>query len=61
MPVLDTVLSGAPEFLPRMIIRAVSVGTEIEIIQEGIPDVIPSRHVVSVGKNPCQNCPACSS
>ncbi len=41
MPVLDTVLSGAPEFLPRIIIRAVSVGTEIKIIQEGVPDVIP--------------------
>lgn len=33
-------------------LKAVSVGTEVNIEQQGVPDVIPPRPAISAGRNP---------
>ena len=34
-------------------LKKVSVGTEFSVVQEGIPDAIPSKLAISAGRNPC--------
>ena len=43
------------EMQTTIILKKVSVGTEIDIVQEGIPAVIPPRRAVSAGRN-CSPC-----
>src|SRR5262245_54034396 len=45
----DPNLSG--EMKTTISLRRVFCGTELNVVQEGLPDVIPSRPAVSVGKS----------
>jgi hypothetical protein len=42
-------------------LRQVSVGTEVNIVQEGIPDVIPVKLAISAGRIRCETSPASSA
>lgn len=42
-------------------LKKVSVGTELNVVQAGVPDVIPRRHAISVGRNRCATWQSSSS